>query len=188
MSAPQIDTERLTLRSFRAEDWQGLARFYADDTVMRHMLPGRGLNAAQAEERAKSNIHNFNTSWAQRGYGVWALTDRLSGRLLGQGGLRFVPEAEQVELLYLLNKTHWGRGLASEAARAALRHAFGAAALERVFAVTAPLNTASQKVLHKLGFAPEGEKMLWERNVSWFALERAAWICPSAETVTHSAS
>ena len=188
MNAPRIDTQRLTLRGFRADDWQGLARFYADDTVMRHMLPGRGLSSALAAERAKSNIHNFNASWAQRGYGVWAVADRASGRLLGQCGLRYVPEAEMVELLYLLNKTHWGRGLASEAAAAALVHGFGAAALARIFAVTAPQNAASQRVLHKLGFTAEGEKPLWERPVSWFGLERAAWICPSAETVSQSSS
>jgi RimJ/RimL family protein N-acetyltransferase len=187
MTAPEIETERLRLRGFQPGDWQGLARFYADDTVMRHMLPGRGLSPAQAEERAKSNIHNFGTSWAQRGYGVWAVADRASGRLLGQCGLRYVPEADAVELLYLLNKTHWGRGLASEAGRAALHHGFGAAGLAHVFAVTAPGNGASQRVLLKLGFAPEGEKLLWERNVRWFALDREAWICPTPETVTQSA-
>ncbi len=187
MSAPRLDTARLTLRGFLRDDWQGLARFYADDTVMRHMLPGRGLRPEQAAEKAKSNIHNFNDSWAQRGYGVWALTDRASGRLLGQCGLRFVPEAGMVELLYLLNKTHWGRGLASEAGQAALTHGFGKAGLARIFAATAPGNAASQRVLIKLGFGAEGERLLWEQKVQWFGLERAAWICSPGETVPQSA-
>lgn len=173
--APEIATERLLLRGFLPGDWVALARFYADDTVMRHMLPGRGLPKQDAEIRAKSNIHNFNQSWEQNGYGVWAVQDREAGRLLGQCGLRWVPEAEAVELLYLLNKTHWGRGLASEAARAAVGFGFSATALDSLFAVTSPANAASQNVLRKLGFAAEGEKPLWEKTVSWFRLPRSVW-------------
>ena len=62
-----LETERLRLRRFAGSDWQTLARFYADDQVMRHMLPGRGLNREQAQERAKGNIHNFNDHWERRG-------------------------------------------------------------------------------------------------------------------------
>lgn len=175
MSVPALTTERLRLRGFQPDDWPALARFYADDTVMRYMLPGRGLPKGDAETRAKSNILNFSNSFGQRGYGVWAVEDRAGGRLLGQCGLRWVPEAEAVELLYLLNKTCWGRGLASEAARAAVSFGFGAAALTGLFAVTAPQNHASQNVLQKLGFRDEGEKPLWDRTVSWFRLDRAGW-------------
>ena len=171
----QIETERLRLRRFASEDWEPLARFYADDTIMRHMLPGRGLKRTEAQERAKSNIHNFNDHWSRRHYGVWAVEDRLSGRLLGQCGLRWIPEAEQTELLYLFNKTVWGRGLATEAGRAALGYAFEHTGLDRLIAVTAPENSASQRVLTKLGFSHTGEGPLWERIVSWFSLPRDRW-------------
>lgn len=171
----EIETERLRLRRFNGDDWQGLARFYADDQVMRHMLPGRGLTREQAQERAKSSIHNFNGHWDRRGYGVWAVTDRNGGRLLGQCGLRWIPEAEQTELLYLFNKTVWGRGLATEAGRAVLGYAFDTAQLPAVIALTAPENRNSQRVLTKLGFAYAGEQPLWERIVSWFSLPRETW-------------
>lgn len=171
----QIETERLVLRRFAGNDWEGLARLYADDIVMRHMLPGRGLGRKAAEERAKSNIHNFNDHWDRRGYGVWAVADRTSGRLLGQCGLRWIPEAEQTELLYLFTKTVWGRGLATEAGQAALAFAFGPAGLDTLIALTAPENKASQRVLGKLGFSYTGEGPLWERIVSWFSLPRHQW-------------
>jgi RimJ/RimL family protein N-acetyltransferase len=170
-----LETERLRLRRFAGADWQVLARFYADDQVMRHMLPGRGLNREQAQERAKSNIHNFNDHWDRRGYGVWAVTDRSSGRLLGQCGLRWIPEAEQTELLYLFNKTVWGRGLATEAGSAVLGYAFETARLQQLIALTAPENRGSQRVLTKLGFAYAGDNPLWERLVSWFSLPRESW-------------
>ncbi|WP_374300126.1 GNAT family N-acetyltransferase [Ferrovibrio sp.] len=175
MSGQRIETERLVLRRFAGADWETLARFYGDDTVMRHMLPGRGLPRAEAAERAKSNIHNFNDHWERRGYGVWAVEDRASGRLLGQCGLRWIAEAEQTELLYLFSKTVWGRGLATEAGRAALQYAFEAHGLDKLIALTAPGNKASQRVLGKLGFRYDGEAPLWERIVSWFALPREAW-------------
>ncbi|WP_298723830.1 GNAT family N-acetyltransferase [uncultured Ferrovibrio sp.] len=171
----EIETERLVLRRFAGGDWENLARLYADDTVMRHMLPGRGLERKAAAERAKSNIHNFNDHWDRRGYGVWAVTDRATGRLLGQCGLRWIPEAEQTELLYLLTKTVWGRGLATEAGRAALDFAFGSAGLNALIALTAPENKASQRVLGKLGFDYTGEGPLWERIVCWFTLPREQW-------------
>lgn len=170
-----IETERLVLRRFVGADWEALARFYTDDQVMRHMLPGRGLPRAQAQERAKSNIHNFNDHWARRGYGVWAVQDRASGRLLGQCGLRWVAEAEQAELLYLLAKTAWGRGLASEAGQAALRFGFARIGLDRLIGLTAPENKGSQRVLTKLGFAYTGDGPIWERTVSWFNLPRETW-------------
>jgi len=170
-----IETARLILRRFEPRDFEVLARFYNDDQVMRHMLPGRGLPRAEAQERAKSNIHNFNDHWDRRGHGVWAIQDRSSGRLLGQCGLRWVPEAEQTELLYLLGKTAWGRGLASEAGRAALQFGFEACNLTQLIALTAPENRGSQRVLAKLGFSYTGEGPIWERIVSWHSLSRDAW-------------
>ena len=135
--------ERLLLRPFVAADRDALARLYGDDVVMRYMLQGRGLAPAAAQERAKSNIHNFNDHWSRRGHGVWAVADRASGRLLGQCGLRWIPEAEATELLYLFAKTVWGRGLATEAGRAAVGFAFCQTALTALIAVTDPQNTAT---------------------------------------------
>lgn len=180
-TAVRIETDRLLLRPFMAADRDALARLYADDVVMRHMLQGRGLAPAAAQERAKSNIHNFNDHWARRGHGVWAVQDRGSGRLLGQCGLRWIPEAEDTELLYLFAKTVWGRGLATEAGRATVDFAFRQTALERLIAVTDPQNTASRRVLGKLGFADAGDAELWERRVRRFDLSRAAWSAKAGE-------
>lgn len=179
-----IETERLLLRRFEPRDFETLARFYNDDQVMRHMLPGRGLPRAEAQERAKSNIHNYNDHWDRRGHGVWAVQDRVSGRLLGQCGLRWVPEAEQTELLYLLGKTAWGRGLASEAGRAALAFGFERCNLTQLIALTAPENRGSQRVLAKLGFSYTGDGPIWDRIVSWHTLPRAAWTAMQTESIS----
>lgn len=176
----RIETARLLLRPFAATDRDALARLYADDVVMRYMLQGRGLAPTAAQERAKSNIHNFNDHWSRRGHGVWAVADRASGRLLGQCGLRWIPEAEATELLYLFAKTVWGRGLATEAGRAAVGFAFRQTSLAALIAVTDPQNTASRRVLGKLGFHDAGDGELWERRVRRFELARDDWRAQAA--------
>jgi len=169
-----LETPRLRLRPFVTDDWQALARLYADDTVMRYMQSGRGLPRKDAESRARGNITNFNDHWRRRGFGVWAVTERESGRLLGQCGLRHVEEARDVEVLYLLNKTVWGRGLATEAAGAALDFGFQTLGLERIIGLVRPENIASRRVLEKLGLRFERIAPIWEMECCWYAAGRAA--------------
>jgi len=178
-----VETERLLLRRFEPRDFEPLARFYTDDQVMRHMLPGRGLSRSEAQDRAKSNIHNFNDHWERRGYGVWAVQDRASKRLLGQCGLRWVAEAEQTELLYLLGKTYWGAGYAMEVGRAWLQWFDTHFPGEPLFADVHAEHARSQRVLAKLGFGYTGDGPIWERVVSWFSLSRETWTAMQTESV-----
>ena len=90
---------------------------FADAEVMRY-LPKRDL---APRERAERTIAFFNDHWSRCGYGVWAVTDKITGEFIGHCGLNFVPEAEEVEVLYALRKDHWGQGIATEAARASVR-------------------------------------------------------------------
>jgi len=170
-----IETERLRLRPFVTDDWSVLARLYGDDTIMRHMQSGRGLARPEAEARARGNINNFNDHWRRRGFGVWAVTDRPSGRLLGQCGLRFVEEAGDVEVLYLLNKTAWGRGLASEAAAAAVGFGFERERLARIIGLVRPENAASRRVLEKVGLRFERIAPIWEMNCCWYGVDYEEW-------------
>jgi ribosomal-protein-alanine N-acetyltransferase len=176
-----METARLRLRRFETDDWQALSRLYADDTVMRYMQSGRGLSRTDAESRARGNISNFNDHWRRRGFGVWAVTERASGRLLGQCGLRYVEEARDVEVLYLLNKTVWGRGLATEAAGVALDFGLKTLGLERIIGLVRPENVASRRVLEKLGLRFERIAPIWQMECCWYAVGRAASAAPEAE-------
>lgn len=169
-----LETTRLKLRRFTPADAPALARLYGDDVVMRYMLSGTGqqsgsgLQRGNALERAKSNILNFNQHWDRRGFGVWAVTDRADGHLLGQCGLRYIPELDATELLYLLNKTVWGRGLASEAAAAAVDFAFAVAHLPALIGIVHPKNLASRRVLEKAGLAFERNAPLLDQELAWY--------------------
>src|SRR5437867_6318521 len=76
--------------------------------------------------------------WDARGYGLWAVCDLAGGELLGHCGLRYVDEIEQTEVRYALGKSFWGRGIATEAAKASVRFGFEEAGLELIVALAVP--------------------------------------------------
>jgi RimJ/RimL family protein N-acetyltransferase len=153
----KLETRRLRLRPFSPEDAADHLRLYRDPEVTR-MLGGGPFDEETARVRSASALERFRQSWAEHGFGVWALIDRASGRLIGQCGLLHLPESPDIEILYLLERDHWGRGLAAEAAREVLRHAFEDLKLPRIVAVTRPEHMASRRVMEKLGMRQEADR------------------------------
>jgi ribosomal-protein-alanine N-acetyltransferase len=165
---PRIETARLLLRPFTEADLADYAeRIFADAEVMRY-LPKRDLTP---RERAERTSAVFNNHWSQRGYGVWAVTDKITGEFIGHGGLNFVPEAGQVEVLYALRKDRWGQGFATEAARASVRVGFEYANLTNLIALAVPENIASRRVMEHLGFQ-------YEKDVHYFGLDLVYTVLP----------
>jgi ribosomal-protein-alanine N-acetyltransferase len=154
-------TERLQLRPFVEADIATWARLlYADPEVTRY-LPGSDASPLERTQR----FYQFVTGhWARHGFGIWAVVERASGELLGQCGLSSVDELQTVELDYSLARAAWGRGLASEAARAAVRHAFVTLELPELIALVMAGNAASIRVAERLGFR-------YERDVQLFGVE-----------------
>jgi ribosomal-protein-alanine N-acetyltransferase len=158
---PRIETARLLLRPLTPSDLDDYTRLiFADAEVMRY-LPKRDL---APRERAERTIAFFNDHWPQRGHGVWALADKLTGEFIGHCGLNFVAETGDVELLYALRSDHWGQGIATEAARASVQFGFEQAKLARLVAFAVPENIASRRVMEHLGFA-------YEKDVHYFGLD-----------------
>lgn len=93
------------------------------------------------------------------GCGLWLVRERDSGQMLGQGGLQssLVGGANEVEAAWAIVPDHWGQGLATELARAAVQVAFGELALPEIVAFALPENHASRRVMHKTGFVFERE-------------------------------
>jgi RimJ/RimL family protein N-acetyltransferase len=153
----RVATDRLQLRPFRPEDAPAYAAIRTDPGVMR-FLPGGEARAARAAAEAPDVLAGFAAAWAQAGYGPWAVEDRATGALLGHLGLRRLgPELGEVtELLYMLARPAWGRGLATEGALAARDIAFGALGLPALHGFVLAENAGSRRVLRKLGFVEEG--------------------------------
>ncbi len=150
-----LETPRLLLRPFAREDGPAHACIYAKPEVTRFLAGGPFLGEVAAH-RSRAALELFITHWKEHGFGVWAVVDRETGALIGQCGLKYLPDRPEVEILYALDTPYWSRGVATEAAAAALRHGFEVTGLDRIVAVAKPEHRASHRVMEKLGMAYEG--------------------------------
>jgi RimJ/RimL family protein N-acetyltransferase len=144
-----LRTERLVLRPWRASDRAPFAAMGADPGVMRFLGPL--LTRAQSDALADRIAAHF----AERGFGLWALEVPGVAEFAGFVGLstaRFpAPFTPCIELGWRLAPAHWGRGYATEAARAALHFGFEQLALGEILAFTTVANHASRAVMERLG-------------------------------------
>lgn len=169
---PVIETPRLILRGWRDDDLEPLARMYADEETMRFIGPG---GARPYEETAEA-LAKHRAFWDEHGFGLWAVEEKATGEMIGRIGLWIHPLLpHDVEVGWLLERSRWGRGLATEGGAAAVAHAFEALALDRVVSLTYPENKASRRIMEKLGLSYRGE-IPYERVrggvVVWYARER----------------
>jgi RimJ/RimL family protein N-acetyltransferase len=142
-----LETPRLRLRPFTADDWPAYAEMCADAEVMRYIGEGR----VESAEDAWRTMAAFLGHWALLGSGMWALEHRDSGALLGRVGYIDRPGWPGFELGWLLARGHWGHGYAREAASVALRHAFEVLQRERVISLIRPGNRRSIAVAEAIG-------------------------------------
>jgi RimJ/RimL family protein N-acetyltransferase len=150
----ELRTARLLLRPFRRDDLPAYTAIRADPETARY-LPGGTAAAAEAPERARRTVEAWGAgAWAEGGYAPWAVEHQ--GRLIGHLGLRHLPEIEATELLYLLERSAWGQGFATEGARAAVAFARDRLGLDYLVVLAMPENTASLAVMGRCGFAHEG--------------------------------
>jgi ribosomal-protein-alanine N-acetyltransferase len=169
----ELRTPRLRLRPFSAADGRAHLDLYQDPEVTRH-LGGGPFAGEQIEQRSRRAVDKFVRHWAEKGFGVFAVEDLETGRFLGQCGLNTIDELGEIEILYALERAAWGRGLATEAAHAALRFGFGEARLTRIVAVTRPEHRASRSVMEKLGMRYERDVEVFGIHAVLYALTRDA--------------
>jgi RimJ/RimL family protein N-acetyltransferase len=161
-----ILTERLAMRAYEADDLRQLhAVLYSDEAAMRLLGGPRDLAGTRAALERSMSQQEFG------GYSFWPVIERESGLLCGEAGLfPLAPDGPDVALGYAFGSAYWGRGYATEAARAVLAEAFGALGLERVVAITREANLGSRRVLTKLGFREHGLRHVWGAEQLFFSL------------------
>jgi RimJ/RimL family protein N-acetyltransferase len=148
-----IQTEHLILRRLTPADLDNLFELDSDPEVMRFLSGG----APTPREVIQSRIlPAFLGSYQHfQGFGVWAADETASGLFLGWFSLR-PPEGggpENVSLGYRLRRACWGRGYATEGARALIRKGFSELGVQRVYATTYEFNLASRRVMEKAGLS-----------------------------------
>jgi ribosomal-protein-alanine N-acetyltransferase len=161
-----ILTERLAIRAYEEDDLRQLhAVLYSDEAAMRLLGGPRDLAGTRAALERSMSQQEFG------GYSFWPVIERESGLLCGEAGLfPLAPDGPDVALGYAFGSAYWGRGYATEAARAVLAEAFGVLGLERVVAITREANLGSRRVLTKLGFREHGLRHVWGAEQLFFSL------------------
>ena len=132
---------RLFARRLQADDGEAMLAVYGDAEAMRWVGDGRPLTAAECERWLAITADNY----LHRGYGMFALVERETGAVVGFCGLVHPGGRAEAEIKYAFLRSAWGRGLASEAARALLGHGATAHGLQAVIATVAPDNLAAAR-------------------------------------------
>ncbi len=166
---PEVDTARLRLRPFEQHDLDAYAAMCADEEVMRYIGTGQVIGP----EVAWRHMALFLGSWALLGYGMWALEERATGRLLGRVGYLHPPEWPACELGWLLARDAWGRGYAFEAATAAREHGRHHLGLDDLISLIRPDNRRSIRLAERLGCTLDGRIDFMGAEIERFRHPRA---------------
>ena len=173
-----IETSRLTLRPFVDDDFEAFHAMHSDEEVARYLF---GERRSPAESRDLLARKIASSSWANEGDWLGAaVVERESGITVGDLSLQWVSERDRTaEIGFIFDPRHQGKGFATEAARGLLDWAFGTAGLHRVIARTEARNSASSRVLEKLGLRLEAHlvenewvKGEWQSELDYAILDR----------------
>jgi [ribosomal protein S5]-alanine N-acetyltransferase len=166
-----IETQRLILREFQQEDFQELAPILADPQVMKYSSTGI-ISIAQTQEK----IEGFINCYEEFGFGKWAVILKESNELIGYCGIAVdqIDDKDEKELGYRLNSRFWGRGLATEAASAAIQFGFEQFNLPYVLGIVERVNTSSVRVLKKIGMRYERKTIFHEVGMDVYRVDATA--------------
>ncbi|MGW7443182.1 GNAT family N-acetyltransferase [Kitasatospora sp. NPDC054795] len=148
-----LTTERLVLRRFTAADADRLVELDGDPAVMRFLTGGRPSPREWVEGELLPQYLEHYRRYGDLGW--WAAEERAGGAFLGWFEFRPTREGErgEVELGYRLRRAAWGRGYATEGARALVRRGFAELGVERVVAYTMTVNAGARRVMEKSGLS-----------------------------------
>ncbi len=161
-----LDTERLRLRPVRLEDLEVWLAVSRDAETVWWGEPSSTL------EDARANLEKQLTGQERYGFSLWAVELKPTNTVIGAAGLQHLAESEEIEVGYRLLREHWGRGYATEAAKAAIRFGVDELDLDRIVAVTLPTNQASRRVMEKCGLSFVGVMQVYGRAQVKYALNR----------------
>lgn len=139
----------MTARRWTGGEVEDLLAVYGDADAMRWV----GSGAAITRDQCEAWLDVTRTNYEKRGYGMFALEEKVSSKVVGFCGLVHPGGQVEPEVKYAFLRSHWGRGLATEAVLALIEYGRTQHGLRHIIATTAPANTASHRVLLKAGLA-----------------------------------
>ena len=169
-----IETSRLLLRPWQPDDLAEFTRLLTDPEVTRYIV----LNQPFTPEDVIAVSDRTLEQWEHNGFGPWVAIEKATGRWVGRIGLSEIqdwPGLDKVEVGWELHQEFWGRGLATEGGRAAVRYGFEVLGLARIMSATMATNAASRRVMDKCGLRFQGELHLPGTVMVWYAVDRVHW-------------
>jgi [ribosomal protein S5]-alanine N-acetyltransferase len=169
----ELETTRLRLEPCRVEDVEDVYGLWTNLQVRRFLFDGRVISTDEARSFVESSLSNFG----QHGYGLWLAFAREGGRLVGFAGF-LRSEDEAPNLIYGVHPDFWGRGYATEAARAVLSYVLESLAVPLVKADVDEPNMMSVRVLEKLGMRRAGRAVVDGRPLVYYEAPRPSDTSP----------
>ena len=150
-----LETPRLILRHLVLDDLDELFKSYSDPEIRKY-YPEGVLTLAETKEELE---------WFLNGHpehpelGLWATVHKETGKFIGRCGLLAyeIDGKSEIEISYMLNKSFWHQGLATEAAEGIMKYAFDELQLSRLICLMHPDNIPSQRVAERIGMTREKE-------------------------------
>jgi len=164
-----LETKRLILKSPELSDLDNLISLRSDPNVMKYI----GDGSVHTEEQVKRFLEIAIPYYEKHGIGFCSVIEKVSGDFIGQAGLFHVgyyDEQPDIEVAYRLHKKFWGKGYATELAKALIQWGFQHLSVNKIIGAAEPENIASQKVLIKAGLDFKG-KITWYDGRELFLYE-----------------
>ena len=155
-----IETGRLILRPFTMDDVEPSYQMNLDEEITLYTNDGGVKTRAEIHKTIKTNVLG---DYEKHGFGRLAVILKSENAFIGFTGLKYLPEYNLVDLGYRLRRDCWGKGIATEGAKASMKFAFNDLKLPKVVGFIIPDNIASARILTKLNF--KFEKELYEDEI-----------------------
>jgi RimJ/RimL family protein N-acetyltransferase len=163
---PILETERLRLRAFRLSDFDDYAAMCGDPEVTRYLM------TRFTREQAWRHLAFLVGHWVLRGFGMWAVEEKETGAFVGRIGFAEPEGWPGFELAWTLTPRFWGRGYATEGARAALSYGFNVLRKDRVISLIHPENQPSIRLAGRLGEKLQGRAEILGKEHLVYGVER----------------
>ena len=177
MNTISIETERLILRELQLSDAEAMFELDSNPEVHKYL----GNNPIYTIEQAINVINMIRKQYAENGIGRWATIEKSTGNFIGWRGLKFIQEYDNNHINfhdvgYRLMPKYWGKGYATESAKAALKYGFTQMNLNEIIGSANVENKASRNALEKCGLKFVEQFMWHDIKCDWLKITREEWL------------
>ncbi len=172
-----LETPRFILREFSTDDVDGLFLLESNPNVYRylsifHPVTGENLYPPKtSKDEVYPIIENIQKQYEENGFGRWAIISKDNNDFIGWCGLKVETEIRKPQVYndigYRLREEYWGKGIATETAKACMDYGYNKLNLDTICAAAVKDNIASDRVLHKIGLK-RSEEFIFEGVDCWF--------------------